>query len=208
MSPTAQATPRRSPEVALQATAPTFPDPVLPGRVLAGQKPSQSRQGRPLCARVSMTGTSPVIRLLRKPTRGCQASLPKLLSLLPTHGRGPRRPHGRGRHQAERSRRRHQAPWRSLGDRGPTAPAAAGFAHGPTVPRTRSGYARPVGHIAGRWWQGGCEPCRGRDAELRERQPSPICFPKPPSRSPAPALPPPSALSGPEHLPQLSGVVV
>jgi hypothetical protein len=31
---------------------------------------------------------------------------------------------------------------------------------------------------------------------------------KPPSRSPAPALPPPSALNSPQHLPQLSGVVV
>lgn len=168
MSPTAQATPRWSLEVALRATIPTFPDPVLPARVLAGQ-PSQSRQERPLHARVAMTGTSPVVHLLRKPTPGFQAPLPKLLSLFPTHGRGPRRPHRRGRHQAEGGRRRYQAPWRSLGDRGPTAPAAAGFAHGPAVPRTRSGYARPVGHIAGRGWQGGCEPCRGRDAEQRKR---------------------------------------
>ncbi|KAF7459926.1 Hypothetical predicted protein [Marmota monax] len=112
-----------------------------------------------------MTGTSPVVSLTRKPTPGCQAPLPKLLFLLPTHGRGHRRPHGRGRHQAERGRRRHQAPWRSLGDRRPRAPAAAGFAHGPAVPRTRSCYARFVGHIARRRWRGGCKPCRGRDVE-------------------------------------------
>lgn len=210
MSQTARATPRQSREVASRAATPTFPDPVHPARVLSRQQPSQSRQERPLGARVAMTGTSPVVSLTRKPTPGFQAPLPKLLFLLPTHGRGPRRPHGRGRHQAERGRRRHQAPWRSLGDRVPKAPAAAGFAHGPAVPRTRtrSCYARPVGHIAGRRWQRSCEPCRGRDAEERELPPSPSCFPKPLSRSPAPALPPPSALSSPERLPQLSGVVV
>lgn len=52
------------------------------------------------------------------------------------------------------------------------------------------------------------EPCRGRAAERGRRPPAPNCVPKPPSRSPAPALPPPSALHGPEHRPQLSGVVV
>lgn len=66
-----------------------------------------------------------------------QAPLPELLFLLPTHGCGPCRPHRRGRHQVERGRRGHQAPWPSLGNRGPTAQAAAGFAHGPAVPRTR-----------------------------------------------------------------------
>lgn len=155
-----------------------------------------------------MTGTLPAVSLTRKPTLDCQAPLPKLLFLLPTHGRRPRRPHGRGRHQAECGRRCHQAPWRSLGDQGPAAPAAAGFAHGPAVPRTRSCYARPVEHIAGRRWQEGCEPCPGRETEQSERPPSPNCFPKPRSRSPAPVLPPPSALSSRERLPRLSGVVV
>lgn len=93
------------------------------------------------------------------------APLPKLLLLFPTHGRGPRRAHGRGQHQAERGRRCHQAPWRSLGDPAPTAPTAAGFAHGPAVPRTRSCYTRTVGHIAGCRRRGVCEPCRGRAAE-------------------------------------------
>lgn len=200
MSPTARATPPKSLEVATRAETPTFPDRVHPVRVVTRPQPSH-RSERPLHDWDAMTGTSPVLSLKRKPTLGCQAPLPKLLFLLPTHGRRPRRPYGRGRHQAERGRRCHQVPWRSLGDREPTAPATAGFAHGPAVPRTRSGYARPVVHIAGRRWQEGREPCPGRDAEQHERPPSPNCFPEPPSRSPASALPPPSALSGPERLP-------
>lgn len=151
-----------------------------------------SRQERLLTVRLGRNDRRLACSQLQEETHPKMPStLPKLLLLLPTHGRGPRRPHGRGRHQAERGRRRHQAPWRSLGDRGPRAPAAAGFAHGPAVPRTRSCYARPTGHIAGRRWQRGCEPCRGRDAEQRERPPSPNYFPKPPSLFPAPALPPP-----------------
>lgn len=132
--------------------------------------------------------------------------LPKLLLLFPTHGRGPRRAHGRGQHQAERGRRCHQAPWRSLGDPAPTAPtaaAAAGFAHGPAVPRTRSCYTRPVGHIAGCRRRGGWRAvsrasCGARPAAAGAKlcaeatEPVPSASAATTLRPPRPRAPPPA----------------
>lgn len=160
--------PRRhptAPEVTSWGSAPVLLDPIHRTEVLRPQQLFQSPQEKSTARRGRNDRHLDCWQPRQETHQDSHAPLPKLLLLFPTHGRGPRRAHRRGQHQAEGGRRCHQAPWRSLGDPAPTAPTAAGFAHGPAVPRTRSCYTRTVGHIAGCRRRGGCEPCRGRAAE-------------------------------------------
>ena len=95
MSPTVKETPLQSPEVTTRAAAPTSPEPVHPAGVL--WRPQMSHlDERPLNAWLEMTGTCGQAHKETHPVR--QAPLPKLLFFLPTHGRGPSSPHGRGHH--------------------------------------------------------------------------------------------------------------